>query len=64
MNKIVRKFISRINNWILPKHGEEEACDYIISCLNSNKPIMVARFGAVEIKAILYGILPPQFVKY
>lgn len=21
MNKIVRKFISRINNWILPKHG-------------------------------------------
>lgn len=63
MNKIVRKFISRINNWILPKHGGEDACDYIISCLNSSKPIMVARFGAVEIKAVLYGILPPPICK-
>ena len=63
MNKIIRKYISRINNWLLPKHDREATCDYIISSLNSNKPIMIARFGAVEIKGVLYGILPPPFCK-
>lgn len=48
---------------LLPKVTGEAACELIQKGLLSEHPLMIARFGAVEIKAVLYSILPLP-VKY
>lgn len=58
-NNISRKVIFRIRDMFLPRHTGLEAQERICAALESDEPIMIARFGAVEIKAVLYGILPP-----
>ena len=58
-NNITRKVIFRIRDMFLPRHTGLEAQERICAALESDEPIMIARFGAVEIKAVLYGILPP-----
>lgn len=62
MNKTFRKYIFRAKDLLLPKVTGEAACELIRKELLSERPIMIARFGAVERKAVLYSILPP--VKY
>lgn len=63
-NNVARKFLFKLKASVLQTHTASEANTYLQKMLASDKPIMVARFGAVEIKAVLYGILPPQFLKY
>ncbi len=58
-DNIVRKAIFRIRDRVLPRHTGLEAQETIRKALESDEPLMIARFGAVEIKAVLYGILPP-----
>jgi len=48
---------------LLPKVTGEAACELIKKELLSERPVMIARLGAVEIKTVLYSILPPQ-IKY
>ena len=43
---------------LLPVHSTEEAMVYMTERIESGEPLMVARFGAVEIKAMLYVMLP------
>ncbi len=59
MNKTFRKYIFRAKDLLLPKVTDEAACELIRKELLSERPIMIARFGAVERKAVLYSILPP-----
>lgn len=63
-NNFLRKGVLKLKDTILPTHTALEANAYLQEILASDKPIMIARFGAVEIKGVLYGILPPHFVKY
>ena len=63
-NNIIRKIVFKIRDLFLPKHIGKESYLYIRNKIQSDSPLMVARFGAVEIKAVLYAILPPHFVKY
>lgn len=58
-DNIVRKAIFRIRDRVLPRHTGLEAQETIRKALESDEPLMIARFGAVEVKAVLYGILPP-----
>lgn len=63
MNKTIRNWVFNFKNVLLPKHTQEESYAYLRERLSSDDPLMVARFGAVEIKAVLYGILPPPICK-
>ena len=54
-----RNIVFNIKNKLMPCLSGKEAHDAIIADLASNEPSMIARFGAVEIKAMLYAILPP-----
>lgn len=45
----------------LPAIEGEESSSLIQNVLNSSDPIMIARFGSTEIKAILYPFLPKIF---
>ncbi|MEY8687851.1 hypothetical protein AB9N12_17630 [Bacteroides sp. AN502(2024)] len=58
-NNIFRKVIFKIGDFIFPKHIGKESYLYMQQKIQSDTPLMVARFGAVEIKAVLYVILPP-----
>ena len=62
-NNIIRKIVFKIRDLFLPKHIGKESYLYIQNKIQSDSPLMVARFGAVEIKAVLYAILPPPFCK-
>lgn len=46
---------------LLPKHTPDEANIRLTQLLLSNRPFMAARFGAVEIKAMLYTLFPWPF---
>ena len=58
-NNIIRKIVFKIRDLFLPKHIGKESYLYIQNKIQSDSPLMVARFGAVEIKAVLYAILGP-----
>lgn len=58
MNKIIRHILSLINKKAIPKKSGEEAYILIKDSLTSDRPIMIGRFGAVEIKSVLYAVLP------
>ena len=59
MKSFLRQFAVNINKTILPKQSGRIAYEYIVDALTSDAPVMIARLGAVEIKAVLYSILPP-----
>lgn len=58
-NNFIRKAIFKANACLLPRHCGAESYEKIRGILASGQPAMVARFGAVEIKAVLHDILPP-----
>lgn len=62
-NGILRKIVMAPAKKLLPKHSDKEAQGHLTHLIQSGKPIMVARFGAVEIKAMLYSLLPWPFGK-
>lgn len=59
-NKILRKSFFYFKEIALPCLNGIEAQKAIVKDLSSNSPSMIARFGAVEIKGLLYATLPPQ----
>lgn len=59
-NNIFRKAIFSVKRAILPCLIGEEAHKAIVKDLMSDSPSMIARFGAGEIKGVLYAILPPR----
>lgn len=56
---MIRKFIFGVKNFLWPVMDEASANRLIADKIREGKPMMVARFGAVEIKGVLYGTLPP-----
>lgn len=58
MKKIIRKLIFGIAEFVMPKKSILESNQLMAEAIDENKPMMAARFGAVEIKAVLYGICP------
>lgn len=52
------KIIFRIKQCLLPAVGGEEAQHNLTDDVIEGRPLMVARFGAVEIKAVLYKLFP------
>lgn len=60
MNRTLRKYTFKTKDLILPKITGREACNLIQLSLANDHPVMIARLGAVEIKAVLYSILPPD----
>ena len=58
-NNIVRKIIFTIRDVLLPRYEGIQAQQYLYNHIQKGIPFMIARFGAVEIKAVLYGIYPP-----
>lgn len=60
-DNLVRKSIWKIKNYIYPTHTNSESDRYISERIKCGKPLMISRFGAVEIKAFLYKCLPPPY---
>ena len=58
-NSIIRNIIFQLKRIIIPEVAGKDSCILIQKQLCSDSPTMIARLGAVEIKAVLYGILPP-----
>lgn len=58
-NSIIRKSIFAVRDTLIKRHSGPEVQHLIASRIREGQPLMVARFGAVEIKAVAYGILPP-----
>lgn len=58
-NNIVRKCLFSLRDSLMKIHGGVESQDVIAERIKEGKPLMLARFGAVEIKAVVYSILPP-----
>lgn len=57
---LARRTASAIHRMVTPPLLTGQAAqDYIIGLIESEKPCMVARFGSVEIQAVVNGILPP-----
>lgn len=61
MSKIIRHFLSKLLQQIAPKYSGDEAYRLIKNGLMSDRPIMIARLGAVEIKTVLYAKSPKPF---
>lgn len=59
MKKIVRKTVMQFRKRLLPTLDEITSNQIISTEIIEGKPLMVARFGAVEIKGMLYGLYPP-----
>lgn len=55
--KIFSEWLNGLNDHrpIPPDFRGQDACDYIASILSADKPCLVARFGCVELDAILRG---------
>lgn len=62
-NNIIRHIIFKIRDLLLFKHEGKVSYLYIQNKIHTNSPLMVARFGAVEIKAIIYTLSPPLIRK-
>lgn len=60
-NNLLRRLVFKLKNCVLPCADRETSLALLKSHIASSEPFMVARFGAVEIKAVLYAILPPPF---
>lgn len=60
-NGIIRRLIFRIKDLLISKTSGEQSWAYLGKCIQSKRPLMAARFGAVEIKATLYGKNPALF---
>ena len=58
-NNYLRKSIFALRDVLWPVMDEASANRLIADKIREGKPMMVARFGAVEIKGVLYGTLPP-----
>lgn len=59
-NTIIRKYLTIIKNCFCPKVIESDrASKIMIKLLNSNSPVMLARFGSTEAQTIVWSILPP-----
>lgn len=56
----MRKIIFWIKQSFLPTISGEEAQQTLADAVMGGRPLMVARFGAVEIKAVLYKLFPLQ----
>lgn len=54
----IRSLIFRLRDRLLPRHKGVDSYHHINNMLKKNEPMMLARFGAVEIKALCYVILP------
>lgn len=63
-NSIIRNIIFQLKRIIIPEVAGKDSCILIQKQLCSDSPTMIARLGAVEIKAVLYGILPPPLNFY
>lgn len=63
-NNIVRKCLFSLRDSLMKIHGGVESQDVIAERIKEGKPLMLARFGAVEIKAVVYSILPPPSIGY
>lgn len=58
-NNFIRKAIFSVKKAALPCLTGKVAHEAIVRDLTGGRPSMIARFGAVEIKALLYSVLPP-----
>lgn len=58
-NNYIRKAIFGIKHRLWPVMDDGAANRLIAHMILERKPMMVARFGAVEIKGVMYGTLPP-----
>ena len=58
-NNILRRSIFAFRDMLIKRHSGLEVQRLMANCIREGHPLMVARFGAVEIKAVAYGILPP-----
>lgn len=54
----VRDFFINIVNFFLLRNKESDFNFIISNKIKANEPLMIARFGAVEIKCIIYCLLP------
>lgn len=57
-NGTLRKIVMTPLGKLLPKHTPDEADARLTRLILRGRPFMAARFGAVEIKAMLYSLLP------
>lgn len=58
-NNWIRESAFALRDTLWPVMDEASANRLIADKIRDGKPMMVARFGAVEIKGVLYGTLPP-----
>lgn len=67
-NNLIRKLVFRLRNRLLPRHKGKASYMEISRMIHDNTPMMLARFGAVEIKCLCYvKLFPPLsflFKKY
>ncbi len=64
MKRVMKTILCRIKDCVLPNHKLDEAQECLAKLILKGSPLMVARFGAVEIKGVLYKYLPrPFFLK-
>lgn len=63
-NNYFRKVIFDFRDKLLKPHSGLEVQRLMANRIREGQPLMVARFGAVEIKAVSYGILPPPYTLY
>lgn len=62
MASVIRLLYSGINHFVTrlwPRVEGESAELFLREAIRAGRPLMVARFGSVEIKALIYSILPP-----
>lgn len=57
-NGNLRKILMTPLGKLLPKHSEKEANHHLTQLILQGGSFMAARFGATEIKAMLYSLLP------
>lgn len=57
-NNIARTLIFRLRDIFLPRIEGDIGMKVLCDALQTGKPVMFARFGAVEIKALAYVKLP------
>lgn len=58
-NTLIRKALSMIKKSLCPKAIEgEEAINIMIKLLQSERPVMLARFGSTEAQTIVWSMLP------
>lgn len=58
-NNILRKALFSFRDALIKRHSGIEVQQLIAARIREGNPLMVARFGAVEIKAVTYGSYPP-----